>query len=229
MGVLTDREQKVVNWLKKRNVTTMRNLRHQFNLSHMTVIRALKKYGYFTSYNHNASYYVLHDRPSFNEWGLWGYRNIRFSRHGTLTQTIAVLVENAPAGLTVGELEERLDVKVANLASRLVHDGILQRELLRGRQAVYLATAAKVGSRQYEKRQEQLQQLARGRAELPTECSPMDVIEVLRQMIISRDVNADQLARQLKNHGVHITASKVRRVIEYYSLEKKRRSTRSRS
>jgi len=227
--MFTDREQKVVNWLKKRNVATMRHLRHQFNLSHMTVIRALKKYGYFTSYNHNASYYVLHDLPSFNEWGLWGYRNIRFSRHGTLTQTIAVLVENAPAGLTVGELEERLDVKVANLASRLVHDGILKRELLWGRQAVYLATAAEVGSRQYEKRQELLQQHAGGSAELPVECSPMDVIEVLRQMVIARDVSADQLARQLKNRGVHITAGKVRRVIEYYALEKKRRSTRSRS
>lgn len=226
--MLTDREQKVVDWLRKRKVATMRHLRHQFNLSHMTVVRALKKHGYYTSYNHNASYYVLHDLPTFNEWGLWAYRNARFSRHGTLTRTISALVESAPAGLTVGELEERLDVKVANLASRLVRDGILQREVLRGRKVVYLAGAAKVASRQYEKRRELLQQ-QRGSAELPEECSPTDVIEVLRQMIIARDVNADQLARQLRNRGVHITASKVRRVIKYYALEKKRRSTRSRS
>lgn len=226
--MLTERERKVVNWLKSRKVATMRHLRHQFKLSHMTVIRALKKYGYYTSYNHNASYYVLHDLPTFNEWGLWAYRTVRFSRHGTLTQTMVALVENAPAGLTVGELEERLEVKVANLASRLVHDGILQREILPGRQAVYLASDAKLGSRQYEKRRKRLQQLARGSAELPEECSPTEVIEILRQMIIARDVSADQLARQLKNRGVHVTAGKVRQVIAHYALEKKRRSTRSR-
>ena len=41
--MLTDREQKVVRWLRKRKVATMRHLRHQFQLSHMTVVRALKK------------------------------------------------------------------------------------------------------------------------------------------------------------------------------------------
>ena len=227
--MLTDREQKVVNWLKKRKVATMRHLRHQFKVSHMTVIRALKKYGYYTSYNHNAAYYVLRDLPTFNEWGLWAYRRVRFSQHGTLRQTIVALVENAPAGLTVEELEERLEVKVANLASRLVHDGILQRELLPGRQAVYLASDAKLRSRQYQKRQKRLPQQARGSAELPQECSPSEVIEILRQMIIARNVSPDQLARQLKNRGVHVTAGKVRQVIAHYALEKKRRSTRSRS
>ena len=59
----------------------------------MTVIRALKKYGYYTSYNRNAGYYVLHDVPEFNEWGLWTYRDIRFSKYGTLTQTIVALCE----------------------------------------------------------------------------------------------------------------------------------------
>jgi hypothetical protein len=226
--MLTEREQKVVNWLMKTKVATMRHLRHQFKLSHMTVIRALKKHGYYTSYNHNASYYVLQDLPAFNEWGLWAYRSVRFSQHGTLTQTIVALVENAPAGLTVTELEERLEVKVANLASRLVHDGIVQRERLPGRQAVYLASDTKVGSRQYEKRRKQLQPPPRGSAQLPEACAPAEVIEILRQMVIARDVSADQLARQLKNRGVPITVGKVRRVIEHYALEKKRRSTRSR-
>lgn len=228
--MLTDREQKVVSWLKKRKVATMRHLRHQFKLSHMTVMRALKKYGYYASYNHNASYYVLHDLPTFNEWGLWAYRKVRFSRHGTLTKTIVALVEYAPAGLTIGELEERLEVKVANLASRLVHDAILQREILPGRrQAVYLASDAKLRRRQYEQRGKRLQQQARGIAELPQACSPTEVIEILRQMITARDVSADQLARQLKNRGVYVTAGKVRQVITHYALEKKRRSSRSRS
>jgi hypothetical protein len=226
--MLTDREQKVINWLKKRTVATMRQLRHQFQLSHMTVIRALKKEGYYTSYNHNASYYVLQERPAFNEWGLWAYRNIRFSRHGTLTQTIVALVESAPAGLTVAELEERLEVKVGNLASRLVHDGIVQREILPGRQAVYLAHDDETASTQYEKRGKLIVPQPRGSALLPEDCSPTEVIEILRQMVITRDASPPQLVRQLKNRDVHITAGQVRRVIEHYALEKKRPTTPSR-
>jgi hypothetical protein len=223
--MLTERERKVVDWLRRRNVATMRQLRNQFKLSHMTVVRALKKQGYYCSYNHNAAYYVLGDLPAFDEWGLWGYRNIRFSRHGSLTRTIVALVDNSTGGLTVGELEERLLVKVGNLASRLVHEGLLQREILPGRQAVYLAADAKTRDRQQGIRRDLLQHQAVGAGELPEECSPTEVIEILRQVIMARDAGPDQLARQLKNRGVHVTAGKVRRVIEHYALEKKRRST----
>lgn len=225
--MLTDREQKVVNWLQKRKVATMRHLRYQFQLSHMTVVRALKKYGYYTSYNHNAAYYVLHDVPNFSEWGLWAYRDIRFSKYGTLTQTIVALVKESPAGLTVVELEERLAAKVANLVSRLVHDGFIQRERLVGRQAVYLASDAKLSIQQHQQRQELVQQAAAGEtADLPEGCSPGDVIEVLRQMILTPDLSPQQLARQLKGRGVGVAAVKIRRVIDYYTLEKKRPSSR---
>jgi hypothetical protein len=222
--MLTKREQKVVNWLRKRKVATMRHLRHQFQLSHMTVVRALKKYGYYSSYNYNASYYVLHDVPRFDQWGLWGYRRVRFSRYGTLTHTMVALVESSPAGLTVGELEERLETKAANLVSRLVRDGAVRRETILGRQAVYLAGDPKTGRVQHQQRRQLLeQQAASRRAELPEGCSPAEVIEVLRRMLHAPEASPEQLARGLKGSRVHITAGKVRRVTDYYALEKKRR------
>ena len=225
--MFTEREQKVVKWMEKRKVATMRHLRYQFQISHMTVIRALKKYGYYTSYNHNGAYYVLQDLPEFDEWGLWAYRDIRFSRYGTIRRTIIALIEDAPAGLTVAELEDRLQAKVANLASRLVRDGAIQREILLGRQAVYLVTDAKRHTQQHQERQQLLQQPAvSGTAGLPKGCSPTDVIEVLRLMILVPDGSVDELARQLRGRGVHITADKILHVIDYYALKKKRRSSR---
>jgi predicted transcriptional regulator len=226
--MLTDREQKVVNWLQKRKVATMRQLRYQFQLSHMTVNRALKKYGYYTSYNYNGGYYVLHDVPDFSEGGLWTYRDIRFSKYGTLTKTLVALVNESPAGLTVVELEERLETKVANLVSRLVGAGVIQREKLSGGQAVYLARDAELSIQQHQQRQELIPPAAAGTtADLPPGCSPMDVIEVLRQIILARDPsNPEQLARQLKARGVRIGAGQIRGVIDYYMLKKKRRSSR---
>ncbi len=216
--MLTDKQQMLVNWLARRKVATMRQLRHQFQLSHMTVIRTLKKYGYYTSYNYNAAYYTLHDVPQFDDCGLWIYRDIRFSRHRTFPETIVALVERAPEGLTVRELETRLQTRVANLLCRLVRDGRLTHQRLRGRQMVYLARDSQQANRQHQQRLEQPAPAAR----LPEGCSAAEVIDVLREMVLSPRDRPHQLTRKLKRRGLRISAGQVRRVIEYYALQETR-------
>jgi hypothetical protein len=223
--MLTDREQKPVNWLQTRKVATMRHLRHQFQVCHMTVFRALKKFGYHTSYNHNGGYYTLAGVPQFDDWGLWAYRNVRFSRAGTLLETLVALVSRAPAGLTVGELEERLQTPVANLLSRLVQHGRLKRQVLRGRHVVYLSPEAEQGRQQWEQRQQDFRAVAaRTATGLPAGCPAPLVIDVLRQMILTPDDGPAQWARQLQTQGRQVTAGQVRQVQDHYALEKKRRT-----
>ena len=222
--MLTGGEQKVIGWLRKTTVATMKQIRHQFRISHMTVVRALKKVGYYASYNYNAAYYVLWDVPEFDDWGLWAYRDVRFSRHRTLPATIVAVVEKAAAGLTVAELEERLQTKAGNMVSRLVSEGQVQRERLVGRHVVYLASDPEVRTQQLGQRQRQLQEeAARGATDLPSGCSAVDVIEVLRAMILASDDDRDRLSRRLQAGGTRITAGQVRRVLEHYGMEKKRR------
>jgi hypothetical protein len=222
--MLTGGEQKVIGWLRKATVATMKQIRHQFRISHMTVVRALKKFGYYASYNYNAAYYVLRDVPEFDDWGLWAYRDVCFSRYRTLPATIVAVVEKAPAGLTVAELEERLQTKAGNMVSRLVSEGQVQRERLVGRHVLYLAIDPEVRTQQLEQRQRQLQEeAARGSTELPSRCSAVDVIEVLRAMILASDDDPNRLARRLQAGGTRITAGQVRRVLEHYGMEKKRR------
>jgi hypothetical protein len=186
----------------------------------MTVFRALKKYGYYTSYNYNAGYYTLRDVPQFDEEGLWSHRDIRFSRHGHLPDTLVALVEQAAAGRTVSELETRLQTPVANLLSRLVHDGRLQSVTLRGRQVVYVARPSEAADRQRQLRQAQLPPAAAGG--LPPGCSAREVIAVLRQMILTPDDGPEQWARQLQAASPPLTAGQVVQVLDHYGLEKKR-------
>ena len=222
--MLTGGEQDVIGWLRKATVSTMKQIRHQFRISHMTVVRALKKFGYYASYNHNATYYVLRDVPEFDEWGLWVYRDARFSRYRTLPATLVAVIEKAPAGLTATELEERLQTKVANVVSRLVREGRVQRERIVGRQVVYLGADQGVRTLQLDQRHRQLhEEAARGAAELPWGCSATEVIEVLRAMILKPDDKSERLARRIQTRGIRITASQVRKVLDHYALEKKRR------
>ena len=219
-----DRHEKLIAWIKARKVATMKSLRHQFQISHMTVFRILSDYGYHTSYNCNAAYYTLHDIPQFDSAGLWAYRVIRFSRYGTLSDTIVALVENAIAGQTVRELEDRLQTKVANLLCRLVHDGRLMQRPLQGRSVVYLVADPKRADQQFEERQQLPQQLPIPRRNLPEGCSTAVVIAILRAMVLAPNAGPEQLAQQLNAQGVYVLASQVSRVIEHYALEKKRRS-----
>jgi hypothetical protein len=222
--MLTGQEQKVIAWLRKSTVATMKQIRHQFHISHMTVVRALKKFGYYASYNYNAACYVLRDVPEFDDWGLWAYRDVRFSRYRTLPATIVAVVEKAPAGLTVPELEQRLQTKAGNLVSRLVNQGRVKGERLAGRHMVYLASDPEVSTPQLERRQRQMQEEAvPGPSQLPSRCSPLDVIEVLRAVIQTSDDNSGHLARRLQAGGIRVTAGQVRRVLEHYGVEKKRR------
>ncbi len=222
--MLTDREQKIVNWLRTRKVATMRHLQHQFQVCHMTVFRALNKHGYHTSYNHNAAYYTLAGVPQFDDWGLWAYRDVRFSRFGTLPETLVALIQQAPAGLTASELEERLQTAVANLLARLVQHGRVQRRPWTGHRVVYLAAAAEASRPQWEQRQQQLAAAAVNRgAVLPAGCPAPVVIAVLRQMILAPEESPEQAARRLQTEGLRVTAGQVRQVREHYALEKKRR------
>jgi hypothetical protein len=218
-----DRHQKLIAWMKTRKVATMKAIRHQFQISHMTVFRILREYGYHTSCNRNAAFYALRDVPQFDPAGLWAYRGIRFSRHGSLSDTIVALVESAVAGQTVRELEERLQTRIANLLCRLVRDGRLTQRHLQGRQVVYLAGDPKRADQQFPERQELLKQQPVPEQGLPEGCSTTEVIEILRALILSPKASPEQLARQLTARGLRITPGQISQVTAHYALKKKRR------
>jgi hypothetical protein len=218
-----DQHQKLIAWMKAQKVATMKAIRHKFEISHMTVFRVLSEYGYHTSYNHNAAFYALCDVPQFDSAGFWAHRGIRFSRHGGLSDTIAALVEHAVAGQTVRELQERLQTKVANLLCRLVRDGRLTQRTLQGKRVVYLASDPKQADQQFQQREQLLNQASVPRQSLPEGCSTAEVIEILRALVLSPKASPDQLARQLKARGLHITSGQISQATAHYALEKKRR------
>lgn len=219
--MLTESEEGVVRWLRQVKVATMDQMRQRFQVSHMTVVRALNKHGYYSSYNQNGKFYVLCDVPEFDEWGLWNWRNARFSQQGTLTETAVHLVEQAPAGYTTEELTARLLVDVAHLLSRLVREQRLSQQALDGRRVVYLsAHEDRARSQWQERRKLPVADVRKGRVGLPAGIPAQRVIEILRQMIVAPDGRAELWARQLKTRGVPVSAGEVQRVIEHYALEK---------
>jgi hypothetical protein len=227
---LTRKEASVVQRLRRKRVATMRNLCEEMDVSHMTVVRALNKYGYHSSVNHNASYYTLHDTPRFNEEGLWTYRDICFSEHVSLGKTLVALAAKAPAGLTVAEFEQRVNTKVGNLLSRLCRQNELSR-CFAGRRAVYLAVDSNRQQQQQRERERQNAKATQAKATTQQACFPaqqdvVTVLEVLIQIIRTPQADAAELAKALRARGVKMTAGQVQRVIDFYALQKKRNTRR---
>jgi hypothetical protein len=93
----------------------------------LTVFRKLAALDYTTSYSHRGAYYTLNSIARYDAQGLWSYRDVHFSRFGTLLDTAAELTTRAPAGYFTEELEALVHVPAKDALRQLVERGRLQR------------------------------------------------------------------------------------------------------
>lgn len=125
------RKEILADLLHKRTIATLDEMKDALDTNvDITVFRKLKQLNYITSYSNRGRYYSLEDIAEFDEDGLWKYRSICFSNHGTLMNTAAVFVEASDAGFYADELEGRLFVEVRETLARLCKKGRLSRENL---------------------------------------------------------------------------------------------------
>ncbi len=214
-------QSKVINLLRELVVATIDGLCNNLSKSRMTVLRALKSYGYFSSFNFNSSYFALKDTPDFDKDGLWFHGQIGFSRYGSLTQIIKAIVEHSEKGYTVVQLQKRLGTKVHNQLSLLCRKGMLTRFYL-GRNCVYTSVEAKLQASQEAKRKGPIKKpKAITAIQIPPGLEALTVIRLLVEMIQEPDATAASLSQRLQRRGFPVTAEQVRGVIEFYSLEKK--------
>jgi hypothetical protein len=212
---------RIVQQLRKERVAPWHALAQQLDCSTKTVQRALAQVGYYNSLNYNATFVTLQDVPRFDQHGLWTYQDVHFSRHGNLPQTIRQLIERAPAGYTVEELEGLVGTRVPNHVSRLLREGALAR-CFQGRSVVYLAA---------DPRRRESQETVRRQAGLPaapaipqTDLPPgldaLTVIAVLVRLLEAPEVSGASVARTLQARGRTVRAEQVRQIIAFYGLRK---------
>jgi len=134
MNVVRFDAGKLQRLLQEQKVATMPQLKAALGTSvAVTVFRKLATLPCRSSYSHCGAYYTLDSIARYDELGLWSYRGIHFSRHGTLLNTAASLVPQAPAGYLVQELEALVQVAVKDALRQLVQGSRLRRRDWEGR------------------------------------------------------------------------------------------------
>jgi len=96
----------------------------------MTVFRKLKSLSYRASYSHAGKYYTLNEMAQYDQHGLWNYRQVCFSKHGSLLNTVEALVRASEVGYFAHELQELVHVRVHTPLLKLTASGHLRRESL---------------------------------------------------------------------------------------------------
>jgi len=227
-NTLSSKERLVVEFLQEAKVSTKNKMGLELNISPITVIRALKKYGYYSSYNYNASYYTLHDIPQFNEYDLWSYDDIRFSKYPNINETIIAIINQSQQGYTTTEMSQLLGVETKNLLSRLRKQDRLTKFYI-GHQAVYSSIDTDLHQAQKQSREQQrIYQLEQSQQRhwesgiFPEGIDVTTIIHVLICMIRKPNVSAASLSMSLQARNVKVTAEDIRKIISCYGLEKKR-------
>lgn len=134
MNIVHYPADKLARLLHDQKVATMPQLKAALGTSvSYTVLRKLSPLGYRTSYSHSGTYYTLDEIAQYDELGLWSWRDIRFSRHGTLLNTAEALVTQSEAGYQVPELEAVVRVATKDALRQLVQAERLFRREWQGR------------------------------------------------------------------------------------------------
>ena len=109
-------------------VTMQQMIRALGGTTRMTVFRKLRSFDYRSSYSHWGKYYTLVELAEFNEYGIWSWKGVHFSRYGTLMETLESLVCSAEAGYYSDELREVVQVRTKDALLELWHQGKILRE-----------------------------------------------------------------------------------------------------
>ena len=211
-------DQLAINTFALEKVLTVTKLSEILQCSHITVHRRLKEWGACTSYNKNGRYYTIHSIPAFNKNGIWQYRDIYFSRYGTLKNTVIALTVKSKKGLNHSELQEIIGLNPKCFLARFKKLPGITKERYKNH-IIYFSSDPK----EYEAQQRNRFPPKPSAAELPPDAQ---AIIILVELIHHPKMNIDELTTQLQERGHAIEAESIAALFRQYRIDKKKLNTK---
>jgi hypothetical protein len=208
-----DAEKKAIRAIYQEKIIAIAKLASLLGSSVKTARRRLKLWQAITSYNMNGRYYTLPGIPDFDCHGLWEYRQVRFSQHGNLKNTIIALVHQSKAGLDAAEASDLLGVSVRSFLSSMQRDPDFKREKIQGRFVYFFAV-----EKDYLEQKEHRSAMKRT-IQLP---SDIEAIAILVETIKNPELSIDQLAGTLQRENYRISAESIQNLFNYHGLSVKK-------
>ena len=177
-----------------------------------SVRRFLAEAGYYSSFNYNGGWYTLRSIPRFGRNGLWFYRDIGFSRAGTLPKTLITLISVSPAGMSAETLGENLRCRCHGVLVNLWRTRKIERQKIGRRQVYFAANPHKAA----------IQHQALAAQDLPeVRFSAEIAVLVLAEFIRTPDSSFEQLAEKIsQSKKVTVNAKQIEQLFDQHGLKK---------
>lgn len=205
-------DQQALKTFAREKVLTIPELSEILQCSKITVHRRLKEWNAYTSYNKNGRYYTIDSIPVFDKNGIWQYRNIYFSKYGTLKNTIVALAAKSKKGMNHAELQEIIGLNPKCFMSRFRELPDIKKERYKN-YIIYFSS----NPEKYETQHRNRFPPKPAAAELPPD---VQAIIILVELIQHPGINIDELALQLQKKGYAIETGSIAILFKKYKIKK---------
>jgi len=138
----------LLKYLTRKKIAILEELKKLLKThSRTTVFRKLKTLDYISSYSHKGKYYSLNTIAEYNDYGVWQYNSVMFSKYGTVKKTLEFLIESSSKGYAASELYLILGVKVEDVLLNLLKSKQLIRKRMSGKYVYFSKTLTRARNR----------------------------------------------------------------------------------
>jgi hypothetical protein len=208
-----------LNCIQREKIITVLQLSRLLQSSVITARRYLKSWRAYTSYNQKGLHHTLPSIPDFDENGLWVFNSARFTRHGTLRNTIIHLLRHSKAGMGSDEIGKTVGLDPSSFMHHFRDIPGVKREKLGGR-FIYFLDDLEIGTKQKEERMSRLLCL-----ETPVSDADAVAVALLVQFIKHPGASVEELAAMLAGEGKRVKPMAVKEFLERHDLLKKKLRT----
>jgi len=201
--------------LKKKKVFVFPLLISLLSCSIRTGRLKLKQWGAYSSYNQNGKYYTLPGVPDFDDNGLWWYKDIYFSKHGTLKNTVVHLINKSISGLSGDQIDKIIALSPRSFLHHFRDTPGIRRQKHAGLY-VYFSDDADRYNQQVQSRLKALGE----------HISDADAVMILVALIKHHNISIDDFAMLPEAKARKLSAQAIREFLERHGLGKKTPSTK---
>lgn len=184
----------------------------------ITTRRDLKEIKAISSYSHQRRFFTLPTIPTFNEYGIWQFNGIFFTRYKDSLELIVNVINSSEKGLTREDIERILGIKIFQQIQVLLTSNKLNRAKV-GNRYVYLPEKLvknkKRGVEILEVREVEEYHVGKIRIN--------DLIAVLKALLAEHMIDMDNLEKVINKYSLGLTVRKIEQIILKFDLSSKKK------
>ena len=128
----------IKKFIRAKKVQSFEQIFEQVHCSEVTLRRDLHQINCITSYTHQGRFVTLNDIPVYNDFGIWFYQGIGFTKYRNSLDLIIQLINSSKEGFTREQLQEILKIQIFQQIQTLLNRHELHRVKV-GKKYVYIS------------------------------------------------------------------------------------------